>query len=68
MPNGDYRECREGPYQDRASRQERVDRVDWVEVGKEATRETIDREIVEAAVYPYIWYCTGFFINAVVVP
>ena len=39
-----------------------------VVVGKEATGETIDREIVEAAVYPSIYYCTGFFINAVVSP
>ena len=56
MPNRDYRDCLEGPYQNCASRQ---DRVDWVEavaaaVGKEVTGETIDRERVAAGVYPYI--------------
>ena len=68
VPNGDYRECQEGPYYDRASRQDRVDRVKAVVVGKEATGETIDRERVAEAVYPSIWYWMGFFIDAVVIP
>ena len=74
VPNRDYRDCPEGPYQDRTTRQ---DRASWEEAmvgataagkGGEATGETTDRERAVAAVYPSIWDRTGFVVAVVVVP
>ena len=53
MPNRDYREFREGPYQDRTTLQERADWVAAaVAAGRAATGENIHRERAAEAVYP----------------